>query len=144
MVEPLVVEFEVRGPIGHAFSMWTQRCVLWWPPSHTISGNPAAIVFEPRPGGRIFERGPDGIEHTWGELLEWDPPRRLKYRWHLFFEAAEATDVEVTFSESDGATTVRLNQTGWERLGSAGPPRRTRTGQAWRAIGELYAVACAD
>jgi len=143
MTEPLVVEFEVRGPIAHAFGMWTARCSLWWPRSHTISGNPAAIVFEPHPGGRVFERGHDGAEHTWGQVLDWDPPRRLKYRWHLFFDAAQATDVEVTFTESGGMTAVRLNQSGWDRLGAAGPPRRTRTGQAWASISGLYTQACA-
>lgn len=144
MTEPLVVEFDVRGPIQHAFIMWTERCSLWWPRSHTVSGDPAAIVFEPRPGGRIFERGPDGVEHPWGEVLAWDPPVRLTYRWHLLFEASQATDVEVTFSERDGDTAVRIHQSGWERLGAAGPPRRTRTGQAWAAITERYVTACAQ
>ncbi|MGI8628219.1 MAG: SRPBCC domain-containing protein [Geodermatophilaceae bacterium] len=143
MAEPLVVQFVVRAPIAHAFNMWTARCSLWWPRSHTISGDPAAIVFEPRPGGRIFERGQDGTENTWGQVLDWEPPRRLSYRWHLFFDAAEATDVEVTFTESDGTTAVRLNQSGWERLGPAGPPRRTRTGRAWATISGLYAESCA-
>lgn len=143
MIEPLVVEFEVRAPVEHAFSMWTDRCELWWPRSHTISGDPTAITFEPRRGGRIVERGPDGTEHAWGEVLDWDPPLRLSYRWHLFFEPSEATDVEVTFTERAGATAVRIEQTGWGRLGVAGAARRTRTGQAWAAISERYAAACA-
>lgn len=142
MTEPLVVEFDVHATIEHAFSMWTEHCVMWWPRSHTITGNPANIVFEPRAGGRIFERGPDGAEHAWGEVLDWDPPARLTYRWHLFFEPSQATDVEVTFRERDGVTAVRIHQSGWDRLGAAGPPRRTRTGQAWAAISERYAAAC--
>lgn len=143
MDEPLVVEFEVRAPIAHAFSMWTARCSLWWPRSHTISGDPAAIVFEPHPGGRIFERTQDGTEHIWGQVLYWDAPRRLTYRWHLFFDAAKATDVDITFTESEGSTAVRLSQSGWEGLGADGPPRRTRTGHAWATISALFAQACA-
>jgi Activator of Hsp90 ATPase homolog 1-like protein len=144
VTEPLVVEFAVDASPRHAFDTWTARCGMWWPSSHTVSGDPAAITFEPRPGGRIFERGADGAEHDWGEVLEWAPPTRLRYLWHLFFDPAEATEVEITFTGQDTKTVVRIEQRGWERLGEAGPPRRTRTGQAWAAIGDLFAAACAD
>ena len=142
--EPLVVEFEVRAPLDHAFAMWTDRVALWWPSTHTLSGSPEAIVFEPRPGGRIFERAPSGEEHPWGEVLDWEPPTRLRYRWHLFFDPREATDVEVTFTPLAGSVdgvAVRIAQTGWERFGDAGPPRRSRTYQAWGALIPSYVRA---
>lgn len=140
--EPLVIEFEVQVSPEHAFDVWTQRCATWWPASHTISGDPAAIIFEPRPGGRILERAPSGALHEWGSVLHWEPPLRLRYRWHLFFDVSEATDVEVTFTLAGNGTPVRLEQSGWERLGGAGPARRERTGQAWAAIGPSFAAAC--
>lgn len=141
MTEPLVVEFDVRAAPGHAFATWTERCAVWWPASHTVSGDPAAIVFESHPGGRIYERDAGGTEHDWGTVTGWDPPARLSYRWHLFFDAAEATDVEITFAPTAGGTRVRIVQTGWDRLGSGGPPRRERTGAAWAAITARYAAA---
>ncbi len=143
MTEPLVVEFEVDAPVAHAFEVWTSRCASWWPPSHTVSGDPAAITFEPHPGGRIVERSPAGDEHDWGEVLDWEPPVRLRYLWHLFFTRDEATEVEITFSAAGEGTSVRLVQTGWDRLGAAGVERRTRTGNAWAAIGALYVRAAA-
>lgn len=142
MAEPLVVEFEIAAAPAHVFGTWTDRCATWWPSSHTISGDPAAVVFEPRPGGRIYERGRDGTDHPWGEVLDWEPPTRLRYRWHLFFDPAEATDVEVTFAAVPGGTVVRIVQSGWDRLGDAGPPRRERTGQAWAAITAPFVSAC--
>lgn len=142
MTEPLVVEFDVRATPEHAFETWTSRVQLWWPAAHTVSGDPAAIVFDPRSGGRIYERGGDGTEHLWGTVLDWAPPQRLRYRWHLFFDQAEATEVEVTFRAHGERTLVRLEQTGWERLGDAGPPRRTRTGQVWAGLTAGYARAC--
>lgn len=142
MAEPLIVAFFVDAPPERAFRLWTQRCATWWPASHTVSGDPAAIVFEPQPGGRIFERGADGVEHAWGEVVEWAPPALLRYRWHLFFDPTEATDVQVTFEPVDGGTAVRIVQTGWDRLGPAGPPRRERTGHAWRAVTAQFAAAC--
>lgn len=138
MIEPLVVEFDVDASVAHAFDVWTRKCVTWWPTSHTLSGDPSAITFEPLAGGRIVETGPDGAEHLWGEVLDWEPPARLRFRWHLFFDRSEATEVEITFSPRGDGTVVRLEQTGWDNLGPAGRPRRDRTGAAWAAITSRY------
>jgi len=141
-LEPLVVEFEVAVSPAHAFDTWTRRCATWWPPAHTVSGDPQAITLEARPGGRIFERARDGSEHDWGVILDWEPPRRLRYRWHLFFDPSEATSVEVTFRPAGSGTAVRLEQTGWDRLGDAGPPRRAKTETVWRRLAVAFAQAC--
>jgi uncharacterized protein YndB with AHSA1/START domain len=141
-IDPLVVAFEVGVPPSQAFDTWTDRCATWWPRSHTISGHPTAILFEPRPGGRIVEQAPDGTEHPWGEILDWEPPTRLRYRWHLFFDPSDATEVEVTFTPVGGGTAVRLEQRGWDQLGDAGTRRRERTHNAWQAITPRYARAC--
>jgi hypothetical protein len=139
--DPLVIEFEVGVAPAHAFHTWTQRCATWWPRSHTISGNPSAITFEPHSGGRIVERAPDG-DHDWGEVLEWDPPGRLRCLWHPFFDRSEATEVDITFRAVAAGTAVRLEQSGWERLGPAGPPRRTRTEDAWSIVAAAFHGAC--
>jgi uncharacterized protein YndB with AHSA1/START domain len=141
-VDPLVIEFEVGVPPARAFDTWTRQCAIWWPASHTISGDPSAITFEPRAGGRIVEHAHGGDEHEWGRILDWQPPTRLRYLWHLFFDPAEATEIEITFTAVDSSTTVRLEQRGWERLGEAGPPRRDRTCQAWSTITAAFIRAC--
>ena len=138
--DPLVVEFEVGVPPAQAFDVWTRRCATWWPRSHTMSGDPSAITFEPRPGGRIVERAPGG-DHEWGEVIAWEPPDRLSCLWHPFFDRAEATEVDITFRAVASGTAVRIEQRGFERLGDAGPPRRARTHQAWSAVTEAFARA---
>ncbi|GAY07456.1 SRPBCC domain-containing protein [Pseudonocardia sp. N23] len=140
--DPLVVEFHVAAPPAHAFEVWTGRIATWWPPSHTISGAPASITLGPRAGGRIVETAPDGTEHEWGELLVREPPARLRMLWHLFFDRDEATEVDVSFVADDAGTRVRLEQTGWDRLGPAGGPRRERTGAAWASITTHFVAAC--
>ena len=141
-IEPLVVAFEVNVPPAQAFETWTGRCATWWPPSHTMSGDPARITFEPRPGGDIIEHGQHGRQHRWGEILDWEPPTRVRYLWHLFFEPSEATEVEVTFTPVARGTAVRLEQRGWDQLAEIASARRDRTHQAWRAITARYAQAC--
>ncbi len=145
MLEPLVVEFTVQTDQQRAFDLWANRTGIWWPPGHRMAGDDSEIVFEGHAGGRIYERGSDGVEHGWGEVLEWEPPLRLRYLWHIFFERAEATTVEVRFDAgSASSTTVTITQTGFERLGDAGPARRERTGNAWAAITAPYVAACED
>ena len=140
---PIVVEFTVAASQRHAFEVWAHRTSLWWPRDHTMSGaDDLDIVYEGHPGGRIFERTREGVEHDWGRIVEWDPPRRLAYSWHLFFDPEEATDMTVTFNDVDDGTSVRIEQTGWERLGAAGPPRRQKTNEVWLLMSELYSEAC--
>jgi uncharacterized protein YndB with AHSA1/START domain len=75
--------------------VWATRASLWWPHGHSRSGEPGlTVTFEPRPGGRIFERTPGGAEHDWGEVLAWEPPRRLAYLWHIYGPREDATEVE--------------------------------------------------
>ena len=135
-----MIEFEVAVAPAQAFEAWTRRCATWWPRSHTMSGDPSAITFEPRPGGRIVEHAAEG-EHEWGEVLAWEPPDRLRCLWHPFFDRSEATEVDITFRAIAAGTAIRIEQTGWERLGDAGPPRRARTHQAWAVVTAAFASA---
>lgn len=145
MTEPLRLTFAVRCRPEHAWATWTGRTALWWPRSHTVSGEPGLdIVFEPRPGGRIFERTRTGQEADWGEIVAWEPPRRLVYRWHLRQDRADATEVEIAFSPSPGgATQVAIEHRGWESLGERGPARRDANQRGWGGILPAYRAACA-
>jgi uncharacterized protein YndB with AHSA1/START domain len=136
--DALVVEFEVRAPADHAFRVWTRRAELWWPASHTVSGDAESITFGPGVGGRIVERGRDGREHDWGEITDWDEPHRLGFVWVHVFDPSQATHVSVTFEQDGGATHVRLEHTGFAALGAPGMERRARTGTAWSAVSHAF------
>jgi uncharacterized protein YndB with AHSA1/START domain len=142
-VEPLRIDFTVSCPAEDAFRTWAVDTSLWWPPGHSVSAVPGlTVTFEPRPGGRIFERTPAGIEHDWGEVIAWEPPDRLVYLWHLRFDRADATEVEVTFAPAGDGTRVSIVHSGWERLGAAGPERRERNERGWAGVVERYREAC--
>ena len=137
----LVHEFVVDCPPEHAWAVWAERTSLWWPATHSVSGAPEAVVIEPRPGGRIYERAPGGEEHDWGRVLAWEPPRRLVYSWHLRQDAADATEVEIAFAASAGGTAVTITHRGWERLGSRGPGLRERNVRGWAGLLPHYVAA---
>jgi uncharacterized protein YndB with AHSA1/START domain len=137
-MEPLELSFTVGCPPEHAFAVWTERTSLWWPASHSVSADPGlTVTFEPRAGGRIFERTAAGDEHDWGQILEWDPPRRLAYRWHLRQDRADATRVEISFAPSDEGTVVTIVHSDWQRLG-----QRERNVKGWAGLVPHFVAAC--
>ncbi|HSS60236.1 MAG TPA: SRPBCC family protein [Candidatus Limnocylindrales bacterium] len=146
MIEPLRIAFDVACSPDHAFATWVGRASAWWPPEHTVSHQPGAqIVFEPHRGGRIFERTSDGREIDWGEIVEWEPPRRLRYLWHIATDPANATDVEIVFRElPDSTTRVEIEHGGWERLGEIGQAWRDANHAGWDGVLPSYASAASS
>lgn len=144
MIEPLRLSFEVACPVEHAFATWTARTTLWWPLSHTATGERGyAVRFEPRVGGRIFERKPGGEEIEWGEVTAWEPPTRLAYLWHIRTTRARATDVEITFTRRDeGTTLVEIIHGGWDRLGDEGHGWRDANRGGWSGLLPHFIAAC--
>lgn len=142
---PLEIAFTVACAPAHAFDVWTARTSLWWPTGHSVSADPdLEVTIEPRPGGRIFERTSAGVEHDWGEILEWEPPRRLRYLWHIRRDRRDATEVEIGFAAHDDGTLVTIVHRGWERLGAAGPDWRDRNRQGWAGLLPHFQQACVD
>jgi hypothetical protein len=134
--------FTVDCPAAHAFTVWTARISAWWPADHTLSGATGLdVVLEPNVGGRIFERTPNGVEYDWGEVTVWEPPRRLGYLWHLRRDRADATEVEITFTERDGGTLVVIEHRGWDRLGALGPDWREANKGGWSTLLPHYIAA---
>lgn len=134
-MEPLRFEFTVACSPEHAFEVWAAKTSMWWPADHSVSADPGlSVTFEPRAGGRIYERTPAGTEHEWGEVLAWDPPNRLTYLWHLAQDRADATEVDITFAGDPAGTTVTIVHRGWERLGARGGDLQQRNRRGWTTL----------
>ena len=145
MTEPLALDLTVHCSPAHAFEVWAQRTAQWWPSDHTVGGErAAAITFEPRAGGRIFERTSAGVEHDWGEVIAWEPPGRLVYLWHIGDDRSEATEVEITFTPAEDGTRVAIEHRGWERLGATAEARRDGNERGWGGVLPLYERACLE
>lgn len=102
----------VNVPIETAWKVFTERPIEWWPSSHVLLKNPReAITFEPRVGGRYYERASDGAECDWGVMLDWSPPNRLAMtwridgRWQMIDNDVRASEIEVTFNALSPDTT---------------------------------------
>jgi uncharacterized protein YndB with AHSA1/START domain len=145
MIDPLQISVVVACDVTHAFAVFTEKTSMWWPPTHSVSHEPGlTVIFEPKVGGRIFERTPARTEFDWGQILVWDPPKRLGYLWHIRTDRAQATEVQIRFvALPDGTTRVDIEHTGWDRLGDAAQSRRDANGKGWGGMLPHFVAACA-
>ncbi len=131
--QPTSIRHEVVVPTGveRAFELFTTRVGDFKPPEHNLLG--AAEVettLEPRVGGHIIDRAPDGAECRWARILAFEPPDRLVFswdispRWQLEADPEHTSEVEVRFvGEAPDRTRVELEHrhldrhgTGWEAV----------------------------
>ena len=119
-----------------AFRRFTDGIAQWWPlESHSVSESADATVrIEGRIGGRIYETGPDGVEHLWGTVTGWDPPRRIAFTWHPGQPADARQEVEVTFQPAGRGARVDLVHSGWEHLGEEADTMRAGYDSGWDLV----------
>jgi uncharacterized protein YndB with AHSA1/START domain len=111
----VVKERTLPCPPEVAFSLFTDRIGEWWPVEpHSIAGARVAfITVEPLVGGFVYETDEAGVRHDWATVVEYAAPHRLVLDWYAGHTPAEATRVEVTFTEAGDGCTLRLTHTGW-------------------------------
>ena len=143
MFAPVRKSVRISRPVEEAFRLFTERIATWWPlPTHSLAGERAAtVVLERREGGRLYERADDGTVAYWGEVVVFEPPRRLVIAWQPNPDAPATTEIEVTFSEEEGETRVDLEHRGWERLGDRAELARTEYDTGWDGVLGRYAAA---
>ena len=150
-VEPVRKTLRVRATPGRAFHVFTEGMGKWWLPTHTI--NPAkspiaAVVIEPRVGGRWYERGEDGSECDWGRVLAWEPPSRLLLAWQIDatwrFDPTLLTEVDIRFDACPGGEVeVNLEHRRLEAYGEAAAALRTALAApgGWGGLLDRYVAA---
>ncbi|MGO8862981.1 MAG: SRPBCC family protein [Acidimicrobiales bacterium] len=124
----------VDAPIDHAFEVFTQDIASWWPPEHHILESELDdMVFEPRQGGHVYDRGTDGSVCRWARVLTYEPPERVVFSWDISVawqvegDPERTSEVEVRFmSETAERTRVVLvhrnihhHGRGWEQMRDA-------------------------
>ena len=130
----------VSRPIEDAFWLFTEGIGTWWPlATHSVGDERAeTAVFEGRVGGRIYERWDDGTEAPWGEVLVWEPPRRVVYSWQPNPERPAPTEVEVRFLPEGDSTRVELEHRGWERMGADASEAMAGYDSGWPVVLASY------
>ena len=126
----------VEAPIEKAFSVFTEGIGTWWSPDHHIlQGELAEMVFEPRVGGHVYDRGVDGSECRWARVLAYEPPHRfviswdISLQWQFETDPDRASEVEVRFvAEGPNLTRVELEHRHLDRHGDGWQQMRDAVG----------------
>jgi uncharacterized protein YndB with AHSA1/START domain len=133
---PVRTSIVVDAPQARAFDVFTADMGSWWPADkHILQGELAEMVFEPRAGGRITDRGVDGSECSWARVLAYEPPNRVVFswdinlRWEIEADPGRASEVEVRFiAEGEARTRVELEHRALERHGDGWESMRDAVG----------------
>jgi uncharacterized protein YndB with AHSA1/START domain len=115
----------VEAPIDHAFRVFTEDFDLIKPRDHNmLEVDIAESVFEPRAGGRVYDRGVDGSECQWARVLAYEPPERIVFswdinpQWQLETDLERTSEVEIRFvADGDNRTRVELEHRNLDRHG---------------------------
>jgi uncharacterized protein YndB with AHSA1/START domain len=126
----------VHATPERAFAVFTEDIGSWWNPEHHLLADELAeMVFEPRVGGHVYDRGVDGSECRWARVLAYEPPHRLviswdiNTRWQVETDPARTSEVEVRFlPEGDEHTRVELEHRHLERHGDGWEGMRDAVG----------------
>jgi len=138
-IAPIVQSAVVDVPPARAFSLFAELMGEWWARGKTVGNKPhEAIVIEPMPGGRWFERDADGNETMWGNVIEWAPPHRLLLAWRLgpdfAYDPKLETELEITFEPEGDGTRVTLEHRHLERLGARAREIAEKLGNGWPGV----------
>jgi uncharacterized protein YndB with AHSA1/START domain len=126
----------VEAPIERAFQVFTEQIGSWWPEDHHIlQAELAEMVFEPRVGGHVYDRGVDRSECRWARVLAFEPPTRIliswdiNLQWQLQADPDKTSEIEVRFiAEGQNRTRVELEHRGLERHGEGWQQMRDALG----------------
>jgi uncharacterized protein YndB with AHSA1/START domain len=126
----------VDAPIERAFSVFTDGIASWWSPEHHIlQAELAEMVFEPRQGGYVYDRGLDGSECRWARVLAYEPPGRvviswnISPQWQLESNPDRTSEVEIRFvAEGPARTRVELEHRKLDRHGEGWQQMRDAVG----------------
>src|SRR3989440_6586434 len=118
-------EVVVEAPIERAFRVFSEQFDKIKPRDHNLlQVDIAESVFEPREGGRVYDRGVDGSECQWARVLAYEPPDRIVFswdispQWQIESELDKASEVELRFvPEGDDRTRVELEHRHLDRHG---------------------------
>jgi len=142
-MDPVVKTVSVSLAPKEAFALFTDDIASWWPlATYSVARDDAVDCrFEPRVGGRLYEIARDGTESDWGEVLAWEPPDRIELTWHPGDSRDRQQHIVVGFQAVDGGTKLRLEHSGWERLGERGAAVRESYQTGWDEVLDPYVEA---
>jgi len=150
MTDPIIKSIDVPCLPERAFEVFVTRISTWWPlgghSASASSGHAArSITIDPRVGGAVIEIMHDGAQDIWGEVLEFEPGRKLATTWHPGANKDAPTRLDIEFHAlPNGHCRVTLTHSGWEIWADRANEMRGNYSTGWDTVfGQCFGPACA-
>ena len=99
---------EIAKPHGAVWKAFTRDIHSWWPKDFYATESPKRIVFEVKPGGRLYEDAGDGNGLVWYHVIALDAPNSVSLSGFIAppFGGPATSLLRVAFSPQGKAATV--------------------------------------
>jgi uncharacterized protein YndB with AHSA1/START domain len=142
MASPPAVRAEVvvDATPEEAFEIFTGEIGIWWRRDTPYWNDPEralSVRLEPGVGGRFLEVHDidAGTGFEVGRVSAWEPGERVAFSWtQVGWPEDVSTDVEITFEPVADGTRVRVEHTGFDRLGADAAGFHAGYASGWRAL----------
>lgn len=142
MNDPIQKSVHVPLTALEAFTLFTKNMDIWWPKgSHSVTGAKAKLHFPKYKDGEIIEEGADGSKNTWGKIIAYEPGQYVAFTWHPGKTEAEATVLEMRFTQTTEGTRCDLTHGGFDILGAVADAVSTSYLHGWDVVLGCYCAA---
>lgn len=125
---------EIAKPHAAVWKAFTGDIHSWWPKDFYATESPKRIVFEVKPGGRLYEDAGEGNGLVWYHVIALDAPNSVSLSGFIAppFGGPATSLLRVAFSaQGKSATTMEVTDS---TFGCLGDPSATEEG--WRMLFE--------
>lgn len=125
---------EIAKPQPAVWKAFTGEIAKWWPKDFYATESPERIVFEVKPGGRLYEDSGKGNGLVWYHVIAVDAPNSITMSGFIAppFGGPATSLLNVTFSaKSKAATAMEVTDSTFGCLGDS-----STTEEGWRLLFE--------
>lgn len=128
------LNLEIAKPQPVVWKGFTRDIHLWWPKDFYATESPRRMVFEVKPGGRLYEDAGDGNGLIWYSVIAVDAPNAITMSGFIAppFGGPATSLLRVAFSaQGKSATVMEVTDSTFGCLGDPGT-----TEEGWRMLFE--------
>jgi uncharacterized protein YndB with AHSA1/START domain len=128
------LSLEIAKPHPAVWKAFTEDIHSWWPKDFYVTESPQRIVFEVKPGGRLYEDSGKGNGLVWYHVIALDAPNSITMSGFIAppFGGPATSLLRVAFSaQGKSATVMEVTDSTFGCLGDPGS-----TAEGWRMLFE--------
>ena len=128
------LQIQVKRPRDTVWTSLIDETTAWWPVEYYATTNPLRMVFEPIPGGRLYEEAENGAGLLWYTVIAIEPPTSITLAGHIAppFGGPATSLLRVDLeSTTDSTTLLRVSDS---VFGCVDADTEQRIAEGWRTL----------